>query len=578
MYDDDTRSREEQRRVERKLGQLESDASALFRRMLKAFNENHRGLWLTRDEKNLIRKFLFVMKYRGPTFYEKYHHYTLDKYTAEDKDELSTYMHEKGFSRPIDVWLDNIEKIIDLHMDEKLEWISDLPTRMYSHDTFWAVLHCQMMYMAICTPSDPDGEFILTDNCFQVSEGRQNTSTNPQTGELEVMSYLNLHDFAPVSPKLMIVLRSFLLSSEMEDMGSAAAKAQREKWRSMIEPSFGNIRETLLAELPVAKARNNYTLLTNGELRMLPDEDGTLKAEHSFFFQFFPTSVAHTNRMNGIFLEHADSSTSIVFRSKDTFRRTLEWYLTDREVFRKCVTSSPEDSRRVCLLKLERLLGFLGSSAKLHMEELPHPVLKPDEIASVKLAELRQTLPSLLQEMPDDNPTEFMSIYQGLGGTKSSLIEDLDQAARMIRLRIKIDVWSQGISEDLRHANRVRLLDIYRQLPRRRLWLYLKRWRAMELGQSRGVDAEAFVDGPEDIVAKASRLMKHDALNNMMYIAVANDILKRRPPGFEPWAAITLDENGLEQFGKLQDFAFSRSITKCGIDSKRFDYKETHYI
>ena len=424
MYDDDSQACEERRRVERKLSQLESDASVLFRRMVEASNECHRGLWLTRNERNLIRKFLFVMKYRGPSFYEKYHHETLDKYTAEDKDDLLAYMQEKGFTRPIDVWLDNIEKLIDLEMDENLAWVSDLPTRMYSLDAFWAVMHSQMMYMTICTPSDPAGEFILTDNCFHVSEGPQNTSTNLSTGESDVVSWLNLHEFAPVSPKLIIVLRSFLLSSEMEDMSSPAARAEREKWRSMIESSFGNISETLLAGLPVAKARNNYTLLTDGQLRMLPDEDGTLKPQHSFFFHFFPIDVTHTNRLNGVFLENADSCTSIVFGSTGAFRRTLEWYLTDREVFRKYVTTSPEDRRRIYFAKLEQLLGTLGSSAKPHLEELPDPVLILEETSRIRLAELRQALPSLLREMPDDNPTEFMSIYQALGmKVKSKHIE-----------------------------------------------------------------------------------------------------------------------------------------------------------
>lgn len=72
----------------------------------------------------------------------------------------------------------------------------------------------------------------------------------------------------------------------------------------------------------------------------------------------------------------------------------------------------------------------------------------------------------------------------------------------MRRLRIKIDVWSQGMNEDLRRANRVYLLGLYRQFPRRRLWIYLKQWRQMELSQNHGVDGDAFIDGPEDIVAK----------------------------------------------------------------------------
>ncbi|TQV91725.1 hypothetical protein IF1G_09791 [Cordyceps javanica] len=335
----------------------------------------------------------------------------------------------------------------------------------------------------------------------------------------------------------------------MEDVSDPKLKEQRERHRSMVEAMFGSIDTSLLADIPVSKARSNYTLLNeNGELEMMPDEDGTLKPEHSFFFRFFPIDLAHTNRINAVFLENVGVRTSIVFASKDSFRNALEWYLTDQKVFHKRVSTSPEDS----------------SSAKLYMEELALPVPTHDETFFIQLAKLRQALPSLLHGIQDDSPTEFMSIYKSLGGSKTSLPKDMDQVSRMRRLRIKIDVWSQGIDEGLRQANREYLVDIYRQFPRRRLWLYLKQWRQMELGQFLKIDGDNFFDGPEDIVAKASRLLKCDALNNMMYFAVGNDILKRKSPGFEPWATITLDENGLKQLRKLHCFAFSRSIAKCG--------------
>lgn len=72
MYDNDRQSSEKRRHIERKLSNLESKASELFHRILDVYQDGHRGLWLSRDEKNLMRKFLFVMKYRGPTFYERY--------------------------------------------------------------------------------------------------------------------------------------------------------------------------------------------------------------------------------------------------------------------------------------------------------------------------------------------------------------------------------------------------------------------------------------------------------------------------------------------------------------------------
>lgn len=331
------------------------------------------------------------MKYRGPTFYARYRHDTLDTYTAEDRDELSAYMQSKGFSKPIDVWLDNIEKLIDLEMDVKLEWMAGLSERMYHPDAMWAARHCQLMYMAICTPADPAGEFILTDNCYHVAEGPHNTSTNLQTGESILGAWLSLHEFAPVSPKLMIVLRSFLFASELDDVSNPAAKSLRETFRSIIEASHGSIDDTLLAKLPVSKSRNNYTTLTSGALVLDSGETGALKPQHSFFFQFFPINLAHVNRINGVFLENTDSCKSIVFKSKGAFRQTLHWYLTDREVFRKRVSANPGDSRRVCLEKLEVVLHTLGSSAKLYMEERSLPVLTRDEMLSARFELLRHS-------------------------------------------------------------------------------------------------------------------------------------------------------------------------------------------
>ena len=57
--------------------------------------------------------------------------------------------------------------------------------------------------------------------------------------------------------------------------------------------------------------------------------------------------------------------------------------------------------------------------------------------------------------------------------------KDMDQAAKMLNMRIKIDVWSNGLSEDRRRQIRETLGDLFCQLPPRRIWLYLKRMRLM---------------------------------------------------------------------------------------------------
>ena len=85
--------------------------------------------------------------------------------------------------------------------------------------------------------------------------------------------------------------------------------------------------------------------------------------------------------------------------------------------------------------------------------------------------------------------------------------KDMDQARKMLNMRIKIDVWSQGLDESFRAGIRENLRDLYCQLPARRVWYYLKLVRTMLLGGigAHGMvepqpDPEDIMDGPEDII------------------------------------------------------------------------------
>ncbi|KAF9767794.1 hypothetical protein IL306_014977 [Fusarium sp. DS 682] len=415
MYRDSTKPSPEQHLIEEMLSRLESDASAVFRNITKSFENRHSGIWLTRNERNLIRKFLFLMKYRGSTFHQRFYHQVATDYGANDRDKLFKYMRKKSFERPIDVWLDNIRTIINLEMDDGLKWISELPQRMYPDDAMWVILHCQCMYMALCSPSYPDDEFILTDNSYHVFEGPSHVSTDANTGKFQELAWTSLHEFAPISPKLMIVLRSFILPSPLED-ADPKVKATRDKWHSLaVERIFGNGTSSLLADLPISKARNNYTQVVNGRLQLIPHEDGSLRQNHKFFFRFFPIATADVNKINGIFLDNASVCKSVVFRSVDSFRRTLEWYMTEPCQIGKRVTRATGDRRLHCLMKLAAALKRMGSEKDPVWGEVPFPELDNDDKCRLMLKRLRELLPSLLQLLPDDDLTEFMQIYKALG-------------------------------------------------------------------------------------------------------------------------------------------------------------------
>ena len=79
--------------------------------------------------------------------------------------------------------------------------------------------------------------------------------------------------------------------------------------------------------------------------------------------------------------------------------------------------------------------------------------------------------------------------------------KDMEQARRMLKMRIKVDVWSQGLDEGFRESIRRNVRDLFCQLPVRRVWFYLKQVRHMRMGNSEFGGKRSF-DGPEDVIAK----------------------------------------------------------------------------
>ena len=83
----------------------------------------------------------------------------------------------------------------------------------------------------------------------------------------------------------------------------------------------------------------------------------------------------------------------------------------------------------------------------------------------------------------------------------------MDQARRMLNMRIKIDVWSQGLSESIRGDLRDKLRELFCQLPPRRVWYYLKSIRLMHLSKGKSdplhdsrLTSGDMLDGAEDII------------------------------------------------------------------------------
>jgi hypothetical protein len=159
-------------------------------------------------------------------------------------------MLEKGFDSSRDVWLHNLRAILDLDMDAEGNWMDKLQEVMFPADAAMFIFHVQFSYTTFCTPREKGDEFILTDHCYSVFEGPCCETTSVATGEDMESTYLCFHEFGPISARLIIVLRSFVLPESLDDAN----------------PDVRHSRETLLEaavkQLPNPKTRSPSWLIS----------------------------------------------------------------------------------------------------------------------------------------------------------------------------------------------------------------------------------------------------------------------------------------------------------------------------
>lgn len=193
MYCDTDQASRKQQHVEETLSKIESRASTIFRR-------------ITEESPS---RFLVSAKVPRLDLPSKVLPCGCEDYSGEDSPLLRDHMGERGFKRPVDVWLSNLRAIVELKMDPGANWEELILKRIYPADAVWFIGHVQFMYMAVCTlSSNCSQEVVLTDNCYNVFEGPMALARDRNSGQLRETLYANLHEFSPISPKLILVLRS----------------------------------------------------------------------------------------------------------------------------------------------------------------------------------------------------------------------------------------------------------------------------------------------------------------------------------------------------------------------------------
>ncbi|EMT73870.1 hypothetical protein FOC4_g10002907 [Fusarium odoratissimum] len=535
-------TKKEQHEVEEMFSKMENQAQRVFRKITKALEDGDKVVCLPRSERDLIRKFLFLLKFRGSMFHKRFYHEAVENYWANDKVMFTQYMRDHGFTRPIQVWLESLKTIMTLEMDPEREWMEKIKKQMYSHDANWLIMHVQGMYMAICTPWNPDDEFILTDNSYNVFEGPNHFAQDIQTGEVHGVADVNFHEFAPVSPRLMIVLRNFLLPVPEEDRDPEIREFRETMRYTSVDDTFGVDTKSSLKDLPIRKARNSYSKIVNGQVIRVEGEHGCYTKDDKFYFSLFPVGRYHVNKLNKILLENSSHCSRIVFGSQASFLRTLEYYMTAP----KGITGCDADAIVVQLGKLDQLMKEMGSKRQSQWFQFPSPPMLSGEKHEAKFTAYHQYMMS-----GAEHDSSFPAIYKAFARGAGSWLKDWEQASRMQQLRIKIDSWSYqyGVDEVIRNRNRNLLLQMYMLLPPARFWLYMKR-PLVEL-----LNNPKFREGPEDTFSKVQTIVRRDRLNHLIYSTVENDINMKQNPELDRWCYATSRMEALESYLITSNFA-----------------------
>lgn len=313
--------------IEKLLANLEHRASDIIAQVRSRHNDGDKLITLKRFEKDVLRKFLFIMKYRRPNVRDKYA-CSIEDFDGAEKEALQKYMQHRGFQRPLDVWLNNIKAILEIKIDAGCKWEKVLLQKAYPHDATEFIVHTRLFYLSFCSPSNQDDEFLMTENSYGIHEGPKSTMVDPNSGKVLLTFYTEYHTFAHIAPNLTMILRSFLLPSPGDDSSEdirESLKTLRDFNISMHD--FPERATSFLKDLPVAKARNSYTKMVNG--RVVPRREGSvLRPNDKFYFHIFRISTDHVDKINMTLLDEAWPTSLILFKTERSARSALEHYLS----------------------------------------------------------------------------------------------------------------------------------------------------------------------------------------------------------------------------------------------------------
>ncbi|KAF5594738.1 hypothetical protein FPCIR_4752 [Fusarium pseudocircinatum] len=307
MYTDQSPNANFPRELETKFRKLEGETCLVVRKIIAAHERGEENVKITRTQQTVLRKFVYLLNQRGSGFFKTYNYHSINDYKNNDRDLLKEFMDQHGIQRPLDVWLQALSSIIDLDMRVTANWQQTLKSTVYYGLFCHFVEHVTESWMSFCNPSSEDQEFILSDTGSHVYEGPTVDFQDKTTGDFLRLGP-RFHFFAPISPRLMIVLRSW---------------------------------------------------------------DGQLRQTDTFSFPFFKISTHHARIINGLLLNHAFHGVTIIFNKKAAFLDLLEWFLTEPCEVGKRLGGEHHAEQMRYLARLTAFMHAEGRNISLSITNIP---------------------------------------------------------------------------------------------------------------------------------------------------------------------------------------------------------------
>ena len=555
--------------IEQKLSKLEQQASKVISCIEADISAGSQSIQISRKDKDILRRFLFIMLYRNQNIHSRFSK-TTEEYNAVDRRKMLNYMRNSNFATPKAVWLASISAFLDISLGfDSNRWEEELKKQAYPGDAEWMIHQLNNFYLSFCVPTDPEDEFILTENSYGVYEGPNSFN-----------GWHEWHTFAPISPRLIFVMRSQWLDQlpshlKLDQKLYDNLEAERKSLYETLLASYEDPVEaqSWLQDLPVNRPETSYPAL-----RFVADKgtqcDSGLSNNDAFTFKFSRVDSAHVQRINSIFLEEAINTQGFIFKSNTGLRRALEAYLLVEKVGFKVVhqRSKPEESvlvrigaqgpvlvtgksdepeyqREEYLKTLESIAAQLGSSKMARytvsspricsiLPRLPNDFVRRYAILGKCLPRFKVNF--LIPQFPDHNVAGSLD-PRGL----SDLLNDFDQANRITILVTYTDAAIRIGKDNAKSEMQRNRGTLINNLPARRVWIHCRQLRVIQrLGPDsyhsnnfnvvdllRLVTADE-AGGPEDALIDTFTGSHSSKFCELMTAVVASDLYSKQEKPF----------------------------------------------